>query len=164
MPLPSWAHWRNNSGIELRFVLILTMVFKVISLNNSPCLWSVQVPCRCLAHPPISLDVLLYRLWFKFVLPVIIWSNFTRYGLFLCRPAPDDYIVRLCWFPWCLVYSLRASPRCPIGSSWSYQKCFLTFLCCRTQTLTQSSWRGDTEEEPGRITCTACHHRYITIT
>ena len=99
-PLPSWAHWRNNSGIELRFVLILTMVFKVISLNNSPCLWSVQVPCRCLAHPPISLDVLLYRLWFKFVLPVIIWSNFTRYGLFLCRPAPDDYIVRLCWFPW----------------------------------------------------------------
>merc|ERR1711873_379654 len=86
---PSWAHWRNNSGIELLFVLILTMVFKVISLNNSPCLWSVQVPCRCLAHPPIPLDVLLYRLWFKFVLPVIVWSNFTRYGLFHCRPAPE---------------------------------------------------------------------------
>ena len=51
-PLPSWAHWRNNSGIELLFVLIFTMVFKVISLNNSPCLWSVQVPCRCLSHSP----------------------------------------------------------------------------------------------------------------
>ena len=42
-PLPSWARLCNNSGIELLFVLILTMVFKVISLNNSPCLWSVQV-------------------------------------------------------------------------------------------------------------------------
>ena len=51
-PLPSWAHWRNNSGIELLFVLVFTMVFKVISLNDFPCLWSVQVPCRCLTHSP----------------------------------------------------------------------------------------------------------------
>ena len=51
-PLPSWAHWRNNSGIELLFVLVFTMVFKVIPLNDFPFLWSVQVPCRCLTHSP----------------------------------------------------------------------------------------------------------------
>ena len=80
------------------------MVFKVISLNNSPCLWSVQVPCRCLAHPPISLDVLLYRLWFKFVLPVIVWFwfNFKVWIVFL-QSCPDDYIVRICWLPWFLL-------------------------------------------------------------
>ena len=123
-PLPSWAHWRNNSGIELLFVLVFTMVFKVISLNDSPCLWSVQVPCRCLAHPPISLDVLLYRLWFKFVLPVIIWSNFARYGLFPCRPALMIMLSGSAGFPGHC--SLRASPGCPIGIPWSYQKKFLT--------------------------------------
>ena len=51
-PPPSWAHWRNNSGIELLFVLVFTMVFKVIPFNDFPCLWSVQVLCRCLTHSP----------------------------------------------------------------------------------------------------------------
>ena len=51
-PLPSWARLCNNSGIELLFVFILTMVFKVFSLNNSPCLWSFQVPYRFFTHPP----------------------------------------------------------------------------------------------------------------
>ena len=51
-PPPSWALWRNNSGIELLFVLVFTMVFKVIPFNDFPCLWSVQVLCRCLTHSP----------------------------------------------------------------------------------------------------------------
>jgi len=65
------------------------MVFKVIPFNDFPCLWSVQVLCR---------------LWFKFVLPVIVWfwSNFKVWIVFL-QTCPDDYIVRICWLPWFLL-------------------------------------------------------------
>ena len=57
--------------------------------------------------------MLPYRLWFKFVLPVIAWSNFTRYGLFPCRPALMIMLSGSAGFPGHC--SLRASPGCPIG-------------------------------------------------
>ena len=102
-PLPSRARLCNNSGSELLFVFILTMVFKVFSPINSPCLWSFQVPCR---------------------------FYFIKVWLASLQTYPWRLYCQALLVP--LAYWLRASPRRLIGSPWSYQKRFLTFLCYRT--------------------------------
>ena len=124
--------------------------------------WSLMTPSlnKSTFSEWISLGCQLVQA--KFVNPVVIWFHFIKVWLVSLQTCP--------WWLYCqallvsLVYSLRASPRCPIGSSWSYQKRFLTFLCCRTQTRTHSSWHTRTlNSQVNSLLILPCLFLYLSL-